>query len=65
MPGQGIGARHTEQEQFGRDRSRVGVSSTVVPLSTPPKVVLGAGKAQKGACAAAVALCALTIDAQK
>ena len=67
MPGQEIleiGARRTQQGQVGRDRSRVGVSSTVVTHSTPPKVVRGAGKAQKRACAAAAALCALTIDAQ-
>ena len=67
MPGQEIleiGARRTKQEQVGRDRSRVGVSSTVATHSTPRKVVRGAGKAQKRACAAAAALCALTIDAQ-
>jgi len=65
MPGQGVGAHHTEQGQVGRDRSRVCVGSTVAMGWTPPKVARGAGKAQKRACAAAAALCAPTIDAQK
>ena len=64
MPGQEVGARHTKKEQVGRDRSRVGVRSTVAQGWTPPKVGRGAGKAQTRACAAAAATCALTIDAQ-
>ena len=66
MPGQEIleiGARRTQQGQVGRDRSRVGVSGTVVTHSTPPKVVRGAGKAQTRACAATAAICALTMGA--
>ena len=63
MPGQEVGARHTKKEQVGRDRSRVGVRSTVATHSTPRKVGRGAGKAQTRACAATAAICALTMGA--
>ena len=63
MPGQGVGAHHTEQGQVGRDRSRVGVRSTVAQGWTPPNVGWGAGTAQTRACAATAAICALTMGA--
>ena len=46
MPGQKVGARRTEQEQIGRDRSSVGVRSSVAVGRAPRKVRRGAGKPQ-------------------